>query len=99
MIQGDVPIACTESGAVYTLAMVAEGNPAFMANAIATVERDGVNARFVAIPCADCRSTPSSARSLTRRSTCEYRPLQGPLYVPRALGASSSQDRGSSPLP
>ena len=94
-IDGDVPVACVESGAVYLLRKVVGENPRHLANALQGLERDGVNMRFVGVPCSDCRFTVSTDTDLTKSSTCEYRPLQGPLYVPRKPGALPSQDRGS----
>jgi hypothetical protein len=98
-IEGDVPVACTVSGAVYTLRKVVGGEtPKELEVALRGLERDGVNMRFVGVPCSDCRFTVSTDRDLGKRSTCEYRPLRGPLYVPRQTGALPTQERGSPPL-
>jgi hypothetical protein len=85
-IYGDIPVACTTSGSVSLLDAVVEGGPEDV-KAMRVVILNGLGTRFDGIPCAACRSTPSTSKSLERRSTCEWRPLVGPLFVPKQSGA------------
>jgi len=83
----DIPVACTVSGAVYLLEAVVERNPGEAEGARRYLEVHGVNARLTGIPCASCRTNVSTDRWTEKAETCQYRPLRGPLYVPRASGA------------
>jgi hypothetical protein len=70
---GDVLVACTASGLVHVLAPVVLGvEPLTVFNEIMTY---GTSFRFQGKPCSGCSSGD--------RRYCEYRPLVGPLYVPR----------------
>ena len=94
-LQEDIPVACTVSGAVYLLDAVVERNPGEAKLARRVIEVHGVNARVIGIPCSACRTNVSTDRWTEKSDVCQYRPLRGPLYVPRALGALPPQDRGS----
>lgn len=94
-IEGDVLVTCTVSGAVYTLRKLVGDNPEHLATALRGLELDGVNMRFVNELCSDCRFTPSARIEPTKRTTCEYRPLRGPLFIPRATRSPLPQDVGS----
>lgn len=85
MIEGDVLIACTTSGAVYLLEQVVSVNPGDLETAIKALKASGAEARLIGLPCAACRATVSTDRVMQRSLVCTYRPLQGPLYVPRTL--------------
>ena len=97
-IAGDIPVACTVSGALYLLEQVVSVNAGDLERAVRALEIEGVNSRLVGLPCAACRTNVSTDRWTEKASVCMYRPLQGPLYVPRQPGALSSQDQGSTPL-
>lgn len=79
----DVPVACVSSGAVLTLEAVVGGVPGGLQLALSALDKFGVEARFTGSPCPACRFTSSAARRLEKAATCEYRPLRGPLFVPR----------------
>lgn len=85
-VPGDIPVACTVSGAVYLLEAVVERNEGEAALARRVIEVQGVNARLTGIPCSSCRSNVSTDRWTEKADVCTYRPLRGPLHVPRLPG-------------
>jgi hypothetical protein len=85
-IEGDIPVACTSSGAVYLLEAVVEVNDGEALLARRVIEAQGVNARLTGLPCASCRSVVSTDRRTEKAEVCTYRPLRGPLHVPRQPG-------------
>jgi hypothetical protein len=90
-VYGDIPVACTESGLIAILDNVVDGGP----DEVKTFRISILNrlaTSFQGKPCAACRFTPSTATSLEKLSTCEWRPLSGPLFVPKQSGACSSQE-------
>ena len=90
-IEGDIPVACTMSGAVYLLEAVVEVSDGEGLLARRVIEAQGINARLTGLPCSACRSNVSTDRWTEKSAVCTYRPLRGPLYVPRQPGAMSSQ--------
>lgn len=75
---GDFPMVCTESGDVRVLCSILktpDNGPAEVKVAQEKVYSEGLSARISGRPCPTC--TQVSSRS------CEYRPLRGPLFVPR----------------
>ena len=87
MIDGDIPVACCSSGVVMLLDGVVLPGPHPRSVSIEAirglVELGGTDARFDGRPCPSCRSRLSSDDLLEKRTLCTYRPLKGPLYVPR----------------
>lgn len=79
--QEDVPVACTRSGIVMTLEKAAR--PEEYARSAHEVRVRGVAARIVGRVCAGCRFQSSADDLSSDKSFCEYRPLRGPLFVPR----------------
>lgn len=81
----DIPVACTTSGLIYLYDSVVESTaPAegrFLARQVFIA--GGVNSRVVGRPCAACRSNVSTDAWTEKAATCTYRPLGGPLHVPR----------------
>jgi hypothetical protein len=79
---GDIPVACICSGAIYALDRIVEGSVDTLVTVRGKVIRGDVtviNGR----PCADCRFQPSDSACGEKLTTCAYRPLAGPLFVPR----------------
>lgn len=76
---GDFLLACEDSGLVRildsTLLKVPFNGPAEVEAAKREVLAHGVDAKIVGRPC------PACYRGDVR--TCQYRPLRGPLFVPR----------------
>ena len=96
----DVPVACTSSGSVSVLSSIITGGGEIVLEALyRRLMDEGISFRTVGIPCAACRFTPSDNVKVgsEKLATCEYRPLRGPLYVPRH-GALPPQDRGPIPI-
>jgi hypothetical protein len=66
----DVPVVCTVSGLVYVLESVVD--PAQADVLIVQLCEQGTKVRFLGRSCAEHRT-----------ANCTYRPLAGPLFVPR----------------
>jgi hypothetical protein len=79
-LPGDIPMVCTRSGIVVVLDMIVpteRDDPKLTAAGVSAIVRErGTEARVRGRLCASCRTQPSVA-------WCEYRPLRGPLFVPR----------------
>jgi hypothetical protein len=82
-IEGDIPVACTSSGAIYLLEQVVSVNAGDLERAVRVLEVSGTEARLIGLPCAACRSTVSTDLRIEKSVVCTYRPLRGPLFVPR----------------
>ncbi len=70
------------SGAIYTLDRILEGSVDTVVVTRGKILR-GELTSFEGRPCGDCRFQPSSTACGEKLSTCTYRPLRGPLFVPR----------------
>lgn len=78
----DVPVACTKSGLIVLLEAVLPEKDYELA--IVKLHRVGGGTTFKGRACAECRHTrPSIDPTGREEQTCEYRPLRGPLFVPR----------------
>jgi hypothetical protein len=76
---GDFPVVCTESGDVRVLASILQtprNGPAELLALREDFYRVGRDARVVGRTCPTCRQYGNV-------KFCEYRPLRGPLFVPR----------------
>lgn len=73
----DVPVACVESGLILVLERVLPEKDYELA--IEKLHRLGVKTTFVGRICSGCVLT----KTISGTPTCEYRPLRGPLFVPR----------------
>jgi hypothetical protein len=76
---GDFPVVCVESGDVRVLSLILmtlEAGPADLKAVHERIYREGVAARVRGRLCPTCRQS-------AEEMTCEYRPLRGPLFVPR----------------
>ena len=76
---GDFPVVCVESGDVRVLAAVLRtpyNGPAELRKAQEMLYEVGHGARIDGRPCPTCRQYGTV-------KFCEYRPLRGPLFVPR----------------
>ena len=87
---GDIPVVCTTSGVVVLFSAIIlphpdEGKGGQNSYQLWREEivKGGGNWFFRGKVCVGCRSTPSTMTSMTRESTCQYRALRGPLFVPR----------------
>jgi len=74
----DVLVTCTKSGCILVLDIVLrEGDWQMVMHRL---DVDGIKARFNGKCCPGCHG-PS----------CEYRPLVGPLFIPRPLSANPEE--------
>lgn len=77
----DILVVCMKSGLVLALeGVLARQEDRAMARDL--VRKQGVDARFTGGCCPGC-----SVLMAGLGSPCEYRPLRGPLFVPRPGGA------------
>lgn len=78
----DVPVACTRSGLIVLLEAVLPERDYELA--IEKLHRLGGKTTFRGRVCPECRFTGVQVDPTGRtEQTCEYRPLRGPLFVPR----------------
>lgn len=78
----DVPVACTKSGIIVVLSAILPA--ADYDHAVEKLHRLDGKTTFVGRVCAECRLTrPSIDPVGLITQTCEYRPLRGPLFIPR----------------
>lgn len=81
----DVPVACTKSGLVLILEAVLPEKDYELA--IEKMHRLGGKVTFTGRGCAGCYPHGSTFQNAADRTiqtaSCEYRPLKGPLFVPR----------------
>ncbi len=84
----DVLVSCTRSGLVLVFEAVVE-NLEERAAAGDCIYKKGIDARFHGKTCPGCRTLPTGG---AMSPSCEYRPLRGPLFVPRParLGVPTS---------
>ncbi|MGI0148682.1 MAG: hypothetical protein ACREDF_04020 [Thermoplasmata archaeon] len=86
-------MACTRSGLVMVLDGIFWETPdreVLCETAVRNVNEMGPEARITGKPCPGCRVGPEHPfigppSGLSSVPTCEYRPLQGPLFVPRPI--------------
>lgn len=74
---GDILVACVKSGLVMTLEETTPdrfGAGPTMDEVRRRIEKEGTEARILGQSCARC---------ILNRVTCQYRPLRGPLFIPR----------------
>jgi len=78
----DVPVACTKSGLIVLLeALLPEKDYEL---AVEKLHRLDGKTTFHGRACAECRQTRPVIDPTGRvDQACEYRPLKGPLFVPR----------------
>lgn len=82
----DIPVACLQSGLVMLLEMVVD--PMTMEHCVQRVYVEGQKAEIEGFPCPACRiqfdveQIPPVVLPAGKPS-CRYRPLRGPLFVPR----------------
>jgi hypothetical protein len=92
----DIPVACVESGMVMLLEKVV--SEISLEHCTELIYRDGTKVELEGHPCPACRirfsieEVPTGMEFATvgkpvviptGKSSCKYRPLRGPLFVPR----------------
>jgi hypothetical protein len=81
-LESDIPVACTASGAIYVLDRVIEGTVDTVVTIRGKMLRREID-HYVGRPCSHCRFQTSREVGPEKLSTCRWRLLNGPLFVPR----------------
>lgn len=91
MSYGDILVVCEESGLVMLLEKVVD--PVTLEFSVQTVYKDGAKAWVQGFACPACRIQLVDAKvgqdvyttsvAASGKPSCRYRPLRGPLHVPR----------------